>query len=91
MPYSHILTGEKCSSGSNIEWYKFCGRCISSADLDVFQYDPNKGAIKNALGIDSNAVIIGTVMRNQKRKLFPELIQTFDRIVEQSIQNNYAI
>lgn len=32
---------------------------------------------KEKLGLDSNSLILGTVMRNQKRKLFPDLMEAF--------------
>lgn len=58
------------------------------ADLDTFKITQDKTSIKQALGLDPNCVIIGTVMRNQKRKLFPELIQSFEKIVHKAIEDN---
>lgn len=37
--------------------------------------------LKRELGLPPDAIVIGTVMRNQKRKLFPELIKLFESIV----------
>ena len=37
---------------------------------------------KKSLVIDPEYFVIGTVMRNQKRKLFPELIKSFENLVE---------
>lgn len=55
-----------------------------SIDTDVFA-PRNKIAIRQELGIDDiDAFIIGSVMRNQKRKLIPELF----RILSQIIVNN---
>lgn len=74
-------------TSNNINFVNVASPC---ADLSVFNYDPNKSSIKSALGLDPNCVVVGTVMRNQKRKLFPELIQTFEKIVEESIKNDYV-
>ena len=41
-----------------------------------------KKNIKKSLVIDPEYFVIGTVMRNQKRKLFPELIKSFENLVE---------
>jgi glycosyltransferase involved in cell wall biosynthesis len=35
-------------------------------------------------GIDENALIFGTVMRNQRRKLFPDLFKSFRKFLDQS-------
>lgn len=42
----------------------------------------NKQEIRNQLGINADINIIGTVMRNQKRKLFPELIKSFEKFLK---------
>lgn len=47
------------------------------ADLEIFKPPENKKAHKAQLGIDPNSLIIGTVMRNQKRKLYYDLIEAF--------------
>jgi len=47
------------------------------ADIEVFKPPVDKKAHKKRLGIDPNAIIIGTVMRNQKRKLYKDLIEAF--------------
>ena len=49
------------------------------ADLSVFSPANNAAEIKHALRIPHHYTIIGTVMRNQKRKLFPELIAAFEK------------
>lgn len=48
-------------------------------DLSVFRIrtDTEKLSLRSELGIPKNAVIFGSVMRNQKRKLIPELIISF--------------
>lgn len=47
------------------------------SDLDMFKPPDDKKKHKASLGIDPNSFIIGTVMRNQKRKLYYDLIEAF--------------
>jgi glycosyltransferase involved in cell wall biosynthesis len=51
-------------------------------DLDVFKIKYNKEEIKNKLNIPKDSIILGSVMRNQKRKLIPELFMTFRQILD---------
>lgn len=47
------------------------------ADLKTFNIIKNKKDHKKNWGIPEDSFIIGTVMRNQKRKLYPDLIESF--------------
>lgn len=47
------------------------------SDLKVFSPPKDKRKHKSDLGIDPNSLIVGTVMRNQKRKLYYDLIEAF--------------
>lgn len=47
----------------------------------------DKEALRASYGINPNAKIIGTVMRNQRRKLYPDLFQAF-RLLLDSVENN---
>jgi glycosyltransferase involved in cell wall biosynthesis len=52
--------------------------CASPAiDPSVYYPFPDKGLHKESLGLDPDSFIVGTVMRNQKRKLFIELMRSF--------------
>ena len=44
----------------------------------------DKGAAKEALGIPADCKIIGTVMRNQRRKLFPTLFEAFGKYLKRT-------
>ncbi|KKN98933.1 hypothetical protein LCGC14_0141780 [marine sediment metagenome] len=46
-------------------------------DLEIFKPPKNKRDHKVKLGIDPNSLIIGMTARNQKRKLFYDLIEAF--------------
>ena len=55
----------------------------ASPGIDPKIYKPyDKKQIREELGLDPNVNIIGTVMRNQKRKLFPELIKSFAKFLK---------
>lgn len=54
------------------------------ADLETFKPPENKRDHKARLGIDPESLIVGTVMRNQKRKLYYDLIEAFSTWIKQS-------
>jgi len=43
----------------------------------AYQPIENKAALRKSMGVDPEAKIIGTVMRNQRRKLYPDLFEAF--------------
>ena len=51
----------------------------------------DKDAHKKEFGIDPEYKIIGTVMRNQRRKLYPDLFEAFKKFLDQSKDNNYFL
>ena len=52
--------------------------CASPAiDPEIYKPVPSKRALRKSLGIDPDINIVGTVMRNQRRKLFIELMRSF--------------
>ena len=57
---------------------------------ELFKPVLNKREHKQILGLDPTSIVIGTTMRNQKRKLFPDLIQSFAVLVDKNkdIANN---
>lgn len=54
------------------------------ADVDVFKPLENKSSIKQGLGLPPDSLIIGTVMRNMKRKLYPDIIQVFEKFLKEA-------
>lgn len=52
-------------------------------ELDVFKPTPNKRQHKAMFGIREDAFIVGTVMRNQKRKLYPDALESFATFLSQ--------
>jgi glycosyltransferase involved in cell wall biosynthesis len=59
----------------------------SPAASDDFR--PNDKA-KKMFGFKSDSIIFGTVMRNQKRKLYPELFSVFKDFISKNKNNNNA-
>jgi glycosyltransferase involved in cell wall biosynthesis len=59
-------------------------------DLDIFKI-LDKTKLKEKYHLDQDSIIIGSVMRNQKRKLIPELFISFRRLLDQLQQNNPSI
>lgn len=54
-----------------------------SVDHNIFKpIGHSKKSHKNKYGISDNCFVIGSVMRNQKRKLIPDLLKTFKRLCD---------
>ena len=53
-----------------------------------FQPVPNKRQHKESLKLDPDSFIIGTVMRNQRRKLFPDLFYSFREFLNRTKLTN---
>jgi glycosyltransferase involved in cell wall biosynthesis len=51
-------------------------------DLSVFRPVEDKGDLKEQYGISEDSLVIGSVMRNQKRKLIPELMISFRKALD---------
>jgi glycosyltransferase involved in cell wall biosynthesis len=51
-------------------------------DLDTFKIIPEKTELRGMFNIPSDSFIIGSVMRNQKRKLIPELMTSFRKSID---------
>jgi glycosyltransferase involved in cell wall biosynthesis len=56
---------------------------VASPPVDISVYHPRDKAVLRAKhGLNENAFIISTVMRNQPRKLFPDLFRAFVKYLE---------
>lgn len=53
-----------------------CGLAPPAADPNAYK-PMDKEQIRASFGLDNDLIIIGTVMRNMKRKLYPDLIDSF--------------
>lgn len=64
------------------------GVASPAVDSNIFNPVPNKREFKAANGLDPNSIIIGMVARNQKRKKFPALAESFSSFLHQLDLNN---
>tara|TARA_Y100000361_G_scaffold43849_1_gene37869 strand:- start:6575 stop:8212 length:1638 start_codon:yes stop_codon:yes gene_type:complete len=65
--------------------------CLGSAPPSADEaYKPveDKKVHKSEMGFDPDSQIIGTVMRNQRRKLFPDLFDSFSKFLQSSGKKN---
>ena len=60
----------------------------SPAASELFHAFHSKKAHKDEMGLDSSAFIIGTVMRNQRRKLYPDLFASFRSLLNETKDPN---
>lgn len=58
------------------------------AASDLFYCNPNKEEHKSSMGIHPQSFIVGTVMRNQKRKLYPDLFKAFRKFLDETDKDN---
>jgi len=58
----------------------YLGSAPPSAD-PAYKPIENKEALRESLGLNPNIKIIGTVMRNQRRKLYPDLFKAFKKFL----------
>ena len=71
----------------------YYGAAPPSADYDIFRPHFDKAGLKASLGLDGK-IVIGTVNRNQPRKMFPELIEAFSllqKAAPDSIKDKLAL
>lgn len=73
----------KKQSGGKINYIGISPPSAHSA----YQPIEDKTGLRESMGIDSDAKIIGTVMRNQRRKLYPDLFQAF-RLLLDSVEDS---
>ncbi len=54
------------------------------ANKEVFDRVPDKKKHKDEMGLDSEIFLVGTVMRNQRRKLYPDLFKAFRMFLDET-------
>jgi glycosyltransferase involved in cell wall biosynthesis len=59
----------------------------AAVETNIFKPVEDKGKHKQSFGLNPNTFIIGSVMRNQKRKLFPDLIESFSKFLKKCKEN----
>lgn len=63
------------------------GRASPSAN-EVYKPVKNKDKHRSMFGFEDDIVIVGTIMRNQRRKLYPDLFESFRKFIDQTGDNN---
>lgn len=69
----------KKQSNNRIPLY---GVASPGTNTDIFKPVPDKKQHKKYMGLDEDCYIVGTIMRNQKRKLYPDLMIAFNKFLE---------
>ena len=64
----------------------YMGSASPGVDLNIFKPYPDKNKHRDIMGLQDNLNIVGTVMRNQKRKLYPDLFDSFAKFIELCIK-----
>jgi ADP-heptose:LPS heptosyltransferase/glycosyltransferase involved in cell wall biosynthesis len=77
--YSHY--GKKVLENQS-STIKVSGITSPGVDTDSFKIIDKKTA-KEAVGFPTDSIVIGTVMRNQQRKLYPRLILSFKKLLKE--------
>tara|TARA_R110000744_G_scaffold90858_1_gene176391 strand:+ start:145 stop:1791 length:1647 start_codon:yes stop_codon:yes gene_type:complete len=60
----------------------------SPAANQCFTPAPNKSEHKVSMGVSPDSFIVGTVMRNQRRKLYPDLFESFRKFLDETQDSN---
>ncbi len=60
----------------------------SPAANEIYKPVADKFAHKESMGLDGDSIIIGTVMRNQRRKLYPDLFKVFRDLLDRTKNPN---
>lgn len=71
---------------------KLLGTASPGVEMDVFKPVKNRSEHRAMFGFEDNVNIVGSVMRNQKRKLFPDLIKAFAMFLDKcKAEGNHAL
>lgn len=60
----------------------YVGTASPGVDLEIFKPVEDKTQHRKELGLTPDIFVVGTVMRNQGRKLFPDLFQAFRKFLD---------
>jgi len=85
--YSEFGRDTMLNQSENIKFVDIASPCAS----ENFKKLDNKKQLRKEFGLDENAIIFGTVMRNQRRKLYPDLFKAFRLFLDKNpdIHNCY--
>lgn len=80
--YSEFGRDTMLSQTNNINFIDIASPCAS----DIFYKIDDKEQLREQFGLSKDAIIFGTVMRNQRRKLYPDLFKAFRKFVDDNPQ-----
>jgi glycosyltransferase involved in cell wall biosynthesis len=85
--YSEFGRDTMLNQSENIKFVDIASPCAS----ENFKRLDDKKQLRKEFGLDENAIIFGTVMRNQRRKLYPDLFKAFRLFLDKNpdIHNCY--
>ena len=81
---SYSEFGGKTLMAQGKERINYIGCASPGIDPSIYKPTPNKQDHRISMGLDPDIFIVGSVMRNQKRKLFFELMKGFRLYLDQS-------
>lgn len=85
--YSEFGRDTMLAQTNNIKFVDIASPCASETFFKI----EDKKSLREEFGLDKNAIIFGTVMRNQRRKLYPDLFKAFRKFLDDnpSLTNCY--
>jgi glycosyltransferase involved in cell wall biosynthesis len=78
--YSEFGRDTMIEQSSHLKFIDVASPCAS----DSFYPIKDKQELRRMFGLNPNAIIFGTVMRNQRRKLYPDLFKAFRLFLDQN-------
>jgi glycosyltransferase involved in cell wall biosynthesis len=84
LTYSEFGRDVLLKQSKAIKFVDIASPCAS----DVFFPIQDKNSVKNSMGIEDNTIIFGTVMRNQRRKLYADLFKSFRILLDKHPESN---
>jgi glycosyltransferase involved in cell wall biosynthesis len=79
--FSYSEFGKEVLSAQSSEHIKVIDIISPGVDLATFKPVKNKEEAKDSFGLEKDVFIVGTVMRNQRRKLYPDLFKSFRNLL----------
>jgi glycosyltransferase involved in cell wall biosynthesis len=78
--YSEFGRDVMKAQSSKLNFIDIASPCAS----DTFFPFPDKSSVRNDMGLRDDVFIVGTVMRNQRRKLYPDLFKAFRSFLDKN-------
>lgn len=86
--YTYTKFGERTLKRQTGDFLNILGVNSPGVDTSVFKPIANRQSFKHPANQNKEMFIVGTVMRNQRRKLYPDLIQAFKLFLDYCADHN---